>query len=159
MTNGAAGSRSTSAADNRRMSSSHAYLHPILGSRPNLEVRTGCWVKRVEIDGNGARYRRRVPHADLLTQATVRARREVILTAGAIDTPKLLMLSGVGPVEHLREFGIETRVDSPGVGSNLDDHVEGIVQWDASRPMVRTSTSGGRSGCSRPPSQASTGPT
>ena len=77
---------------------------------------------------------------DLLTQASVKARREVILSAGAIDTPKLLMLSGVGPGDHLREFGIETLVDSPGVGENLDDHVEGIVQWDAKRPMIRTST-------------------
>ena len=53
------------------------------------------------------------------------------VSAGAIDTPKLLMLSGVGPAEHLQEFGIQTLVDSPGVGANLDDHVEGIVQWDA----------------------------
>ena len=77
---------------------------------------------------------------DLLTQASVKARREVILSAGAIDTPKLLMLSGIGPGEHLHEFGIETLVHSPGVGANLDDHVEGIVQWDAKKPMIRTST-------------------
>jgi GMC oxidoreductase len=64
----------------------------------------------------------------------------VILSAGAIDTPKLLMLSGVGPGEHLQEFEIETLVDSPGVGANLDDHVEGIVQWDSKQPMIRTST-------------------
>jgi choline oxidase len=64
----------------------------------------------------------------------------VILSAGAIDSPKLLMLSGVGPGAHLREFGIETLVDLPGVGANLDDHVEGIVQWDSLKPMVRNST-------------------
>ena len=122
------------------MSSSHAYLHPILDSRPNLEVRTGCWVRRVDFDEE--RRARSVAYLtpDLLTQASVRARREVILSAGAIDTPKLLMLSGIGPGEHLREFGIETLVDSPGVGANLDDHVEGIVQWDARKPMIRTST-------------------
>ena len=61
------------------------------------------------------------------------ARREVIVTAGAIDTPKLLMLSGIGPTVHLREIGIAVRVDSPGVGSNLDDHVEGLVFWEASQ--------------------------
>ncbi len=64
----------------------------------------------------------------------------MILSAGAIDTPKLLMLSGVGPGDHLQEFGIEVKVDSPGVGANLDDHVEGIVQWDAKQPMIRPST-------------------
>jgi choline oxidase len=64
----------------------------------------------------------------------------VILSAGAIDTPKLLMLSGIGPGEHLQEFGIQTLVDAPGVGANLDDHVEGIVQWDAKQPMIRHST-------------------
>ena len=139
MTNGAGWFQINSAADNTRMSSSHAYLHPIIGQRPNLEIRTHCWVKRVAIEdrrATGVEYLT----PDLLTQASVRARREVILSAGAIDTPKLLMLSGVGPGAHLQEFGIETLVDSPGVGANLDDHVEGIVQWDAKQPMIRTST-------------------
>ena len=82
----------------------------------------------------------RYQRPDLTGYDVVSARREVIVTAGAIDTPKLLMLSGIGPAEHLREFGIDVRVDSPGVGSNLDDHVEGLVFWEASRPMVKTST-------------------
>ena len=121
------------------MSSSHAYLHPILGSRPNLEVRVGCWVNRVALeDGRACAVEYLTP--DLLTHGSVRARREVILSAGSIDTPKLLMLSGIGPGEHLHEFGIQTLVHSPGVGANLDDHVEGIVQWDAKKPMIRTST-------------------
>jgi choline dehydrogenase len=137
--NGAGWFQINSSPDNTRMSSSHAYLHPILGRRANLQIRTQSWVKRVEIQ-NGRATAVEYLTPDLLTTASVRARREVILSAGAIDTPKLLMLSGVGPGEHLQEFGIDTLVDLPGVGSNLDDHVEGIVQWDAKQPMVRDST-------------------
>jgi choline oxidase len=123
-----------------RMSSSVAYLHPILESRRNLDVRTNCWVAEILFDDSltatGVRYQR----PDLSRYDVVSARREVIITAGAIDTPKLLMLSGIGPADHLREIGIDVRVDSPGVGSNLDDHVEGLVFWESSRPMVKKST-------------------
>ncbi|AFM17833.1 choline dehydrogenase-like flavoprotein [Mycolicibacterium chubuense NBB4] len=123
-----------------RMSSSHAFLHPILGTRENLEVWTDSWVAEVLFDealrATGVRYQR----TDLTGYDTVTARREVILTAGAIDTPKLLMLSGIGPTAHLREVGVPVRVDAPGVGANLDDHVEGLVFWEASKPMVTTST-------------------
>jgi choline oxidase len=126
--------------DGTRMSTSHAYLHPILDTRRNLEVRTGCWVSEILFDeaknATGVRYQR----PDLTGYDTVSARREVVVTAGSIDTPKLLMLSGIGPTAHLREVGIPVRVDSPGVGSNLDDHVEGLVFWEASKPMVTTST-------------------
>ncbi len=138
--NGAGWFQINAADDGTRMSSSHAYLHPILGSRRNLEVRTGCWVAEILFDdalnATGVRYQR----PDLTGHDMVSARREVIVTAGAIDTPKLLMLSGIGPSVHLREMGIGVRVDSPGVGSNLDDHVEGLVFWEASQPMVTTST-------------------
>ena len=138
--NGAGWFQINAAEDGTRMSTSHAYLHPILGTRKNLEVRTNSWVAEVLFDeslnATGVRYQR----PDLTGYDVVSARREVIVTAGAIDTPKLLMLSGIGPAEHLREFGIDVRVDSPGVGSNLDDHVEGLVFWEASRPMVTTST-------------------
>jgi choline dehydrogenase len=137
--NGAGWFQINAAEDGTRMSTSHAYLHPILGSRPNLHVRTGCFVSEVVFEATtavGVRYQR----PDLTGHDVVRAAREVILTAGAIDTPKLLMLSGIGPAEHLREMGIEVRVDAPGVGANLDDHVEGLVFWEASRPMVTEST-------------------
>ncbi|MDQ2881705.1 MAG: GMC family oxidoreductase N-terminal domain-containing protein [Actinomycetota bacterium] len=124
--------------DNTRSSSSRGYLHPIMGRRPNLVVRTDAWVKQVLFDADqratGAEY------FESGRSATAHARWEVILSAGAIDTPKLLMLSGIGPAEHLRGVGIGVLVDSPGVGSNLDDHVEGLVMWEASKPMVTRST-------------------
>lgn len=123
-----------------RMSSSHAYLHPIRESRPNLTVLTNSWISEIEFDETNRATGVRFQRPDLTGYDVVEARREVIVTAGAIDTPKLLMLSGIGPAEHLTEIGIPVRVDSPGVGSNLDDHVEGLVFWEASRPMVTTST-------------------
>jgi choline oxidase len=125
--------------DGTRASASHAYLHPIMGKRPNLEVRTGAWASRVLFDGRratGVEYQQDIGPG----RHTVTARREVVLSAGAIDTPKLLMLSGIGQAGHLREFGIDVLVDAPGVGANLDDHVEGLVMWEAARPMVTTST-------------------
>lgn len=125
--------------DGTRSSTSHAYLHPILAGRDNLVVRTGCWTESVLFDGRaatGVRYQR----PDLTGFDVVGARREVILSAGAINTPQLLMLSGIGPAKHLRDHGIAPLVDLPGVGANLDDHVEGLVSWDAARPMVTTSS-------------------
>ncbi|MBC3193153.1 GMC family oxidoreductase N-terminal domain-containing protein [Pseudonocardia sp. C8] len=139
VTDGAGYFQINSFPDGTRASASVSYLHPILDSRPNLEVWTGCWASRVLFDGTratGVEYQRGI----LPTREQVHADREVILSAGAIDTPKLLMLSGIGPAEHLREFGIDVRSDLPGVGSNLDDHVEGLVFWDAARPMVTEST-------------------
>jgi len=126
--------------NNLRMSSSRSYLHAIMGQRRNLAVQTGACAKRVVFDA--AKKAAGVLYLDSATFDTryVHARREVILSAGAIDTPKLLMLSGIGPARHLREVGIDVLVDSPGVGSNLDDHVEGLVMWEASRPMVSCST-------------------
>ena len=138
--NGAGWFQINASDDGLRMSTSHAYLHPILGNRSNLDVLTGCWVSEILIDdtltATGVRYQR----PDLTGYDTASARSEVIVTAGAIDTPKLLMLSGIGPSVHLREMGIDVRVDSPGVGANLDDHVEGLVFWEASKPMVTTSS-------------------
>ena len=125
--------------DGTRASASVSYLHPVMGHRPNLEVITGAWASRVLFDGSraiGVEYQRDIGPG----RRTVAARREVVLSAGAIDTPKLLLLSGIGPAAQLREHGIAVRVDAPGVGANLDDHVEGLVMWEASRPMVDRST-------------------
>ncbi|WP_243793948.1 GMC family oxidoreductase [Saccharopolyspora gloriosae] len=125
--------------DGTRSSSSVSYLHPIIGKRPNLEVRTDVRAKKVTFDGKratGVNYL----DPDLIHTRTVQARREVVLSTGAIDTPKLLMLSGIGPAEHLREVGVDVLVDSPGVGSNLQDHPEGVIGWDAKQPMPTEST-------------------
>ncbi|MEE4021967.1 GMC oxidoreductase [Gordonia sp. PKS22-38] len=128
--------------DGVRSSSSVSYLHPIL-DRPNLTVRTGAWVKRIVIEhSDGAP---RAVGVELTDNAfgrtvTLRADREVIISAGAIDTPKLLMLSGIGPTVHLREHGLDVVVDAPGVGANLQDHPEGVIGFETTRPMTREST-------------------
>ncbi|PXY28168.1 GMC family oxidoreductase [Prauserella muralis] len=125
--------------DGTRSSASVSYLHPIMGKRSNLEVRTGVRAKRLTFDGlrcTGVE----VLTEDLLHSEPIVARREVIVSTGAIDTPKLLMLSGIGPAEHLTGLGIDVLVDSPGIGENLQDHPEGLVQWEARKPMVGDST-------------------
>lgn len=124
--------------DGMRSSASVSYLHPVL-DRPNLEVRTRLRAQRLLFTGRrcvGVDYRT----DDLVRSASVTARREVVVSCGAIETPKLLMLSGIGPATHLREVGVEVLLDSPGVGENLQDHPEAVVQWEAARPMVREST-------------------
>lgn len=124
--------------DGVRASASVSYLHPVLG-RPNLEVRTGAWVKRLTFDGRrctGAEYLT----PDLVHSRRVSARREVVLSCGSLDSPKLLMLSGIGSARHLRDVGVEVLLDAPGVGENLQDHPEGIVQWEARQPMPTRST-------------------
>lgn len=125
--------------DGVRSSSSVSYLHPIL-DRQNLQVLTGLRAKKLNFDADNRCTGVDVLGTDLLHTRTITARREVVLAAGAIDSPKLLMLSGIGPAEHLREIGVDLRVDSPGVGSNLQDHPEGIIQWEAKQPMVTEST-------------------
>jgi choline dehydrogenase len=102
----------------RRWSVADGYIHPNR-NRPNFTVRTEAFVQRIEMDGHratGVTYRRGG------VSETVNADAEVILSAGAIGSPQILMLSGIGPGAHLREHGIDVAVDSPGVGQNLQDH-------------------------------------
>ncbi len=115
--------------DGRRWSAADAYLHPAM-SRPNLEVLTDARAIEVVIEAGraaGVRYLRRG------VEELARAETEVILAAGAIGSPQLLMLSGVGPADHLRDLGILVRVDSPGVGANLSDHPVVTAMWDTPR--------------------------
>ena len=103
-----------------RCSAAAAYLHPHM-DRPNLTVVTGAHATRILFDGRravGVRHRRRGREAE------VRARREVILSGGAFNSPQLLLLSGVGAADDLRAHGIEPVHELPGVGRNLQDHLD-----------------------------------
>ncbi|MBZ4020710.1 GMC family oxidoreductase [Streptomyces purpurogeneiscleroticus] len=118
---------------NKRSSASVAYLHPVL-DRPNLTLKLETWAHEVVPDGDGRTTCVRVRSADG-TESTLRAERELLLCAGAIDTPRLLMLSGIGPADQLRELGIEVRADLPGVGENLLDHPESVIVWETDGPL------------------------
>jgi len=116
----------------RRCSAARAYLHPAM-RRPNLTVRTHALATRVVFEGRravGVRYRRGE------SEQEVRARREVILCAGAINSPQLLKLSGVGPAEELAALGIPLVHASPGVGENLQDHLELYIQLRSREPVT-----------------------
>jgi choline dehydrogenase len=108
--------------DGVRHSTVDGYLHPVLG-RPNLTVRTGAAVTRISFDG------RKATGVALSAGLQVSARRGVILAAGSLRTPQLLLLSGVGPAAHLREHGIAVLGDLPGVGANLHDHPMITPAW------------------------------
>ena len=103
----------------RRWSAADAYLRPA-ARRRNLTIESGASVRGIDIGygrASAVRWRDRRGR-----EQVARARREVVLCAGAIASPQLLMLSGVGPPDHLAEHGIEALVESPGVGENLQDH-------------------------------------
>jgi choline dehydrogenase-like flavoprotein len=110
-----------------RFSAAKAYLAPHRG-RANLTVVTGAHTTRIRFDG------RRALGVDALVDGARRqfdARREVVVCAGALQSPQLLMLSGVGPGDHLREHGVAVVHDLPGVGQHLHDHVDVVQVWDA----------------------------
>ena len=114
-----------------RASSADAYLRPNL-DRPNLTVATGCLVTRLLIDRGqctGVRFIRDGEAAE------ARATGEVILAAGAIGSPQLLMLSGIGPADQLRGLGVEVAADLPGVGANLQDHPVVYTSHAATAPL------------------------
>jgi choline dehydrogenase len=110
----------------RRLSAARAYLHPVM-KRPNLEVRTKTFVESVLFDrtrATGVRAGGETILAD-----------EVILCGGAINSPQLLQLSGVGGARELEELGIDVLHDLPGVGENLQDHLEVYVQYACTQPV------------------------
>ncbi|MFN3993561.1 MAG: choline dehydrogenase [Tabrizicola flagellatus] len=115
----------------RRWSAANAYLKPALKGG-NVQVVRG-FARRVVMEG------RRAVGVEIDTRAgrqVIRAGREVIIAASSINSPKLLMLSGIGPAAHLKEHGIEVVADRPGVGANLQDHLEIYMQFAASQPIT-----------------------
>jgi choline dehydrogenase len=114
----------------RRWSAANAYLRPAL-KRPNVRLVRGLAL-RVAFDGAKATG---VVFEQGGQQKVLSATREVILSASSINSPKLLMLSGIGPAEHLREHGIDVRADRPGVGQNLQDHLELYLQMTCLQPI------------------------
>jgi choline dehydrogenase len=115
----------------RRWSAANAYLRPAL-KRKNVSLVSG-FARCVTIENQRAvgveiERRRKVE--------VVKARREVILAASSINSPKLLMLSGIGPAAHLKEHGIEVVADRPGVGQNLQDHLELYIQQASTKPIT-----------------------
>jgi len=115
-----------------RCSTATAYLRPAR-SRPNLRVETEAHATRVLFDGRkvtGVVYRQGG------RDVTVRAQREVVLAAGALQSPQILQLSGVGPSALLREFGVPVVHDLPGVGENLQDHLQARVIFRCTKPIT-----------------------
>ncbi len=115
----------------RRWSAANAYLKPAMAGG-NVQVVRGL-ARRVVMEG------RRAVGVEVDTRSgreVIKAGREVILAASSINSPKLLMLSGIGPAAHLREHGIEVMADRPGVGANLQDHLEIYMQFAASQPVT-----------------------
>ncbi len=119
----------------RRLSAARAYLHPVL-RRPNLEVVTHAHATRLVMEGNravGVEYvRRRGNRSGSLRVARAA---EVLLCGGAINSPQLLQLSGIGPAGVLEDAGVAPAVEVPGVGENLQDHLEVYVQYACKQPV------------------------
>jgi choline dehydrogenase len=111
----------------RRWSAADGFLSARVRKRPNLTVATDAHVTKILLEHGraiGVEYARRRG-----TPETARAEREVILSAGAYASPQLLMLSGIGPADHLREHGIDVFVDQPNVGAHLQEHPMALLNW------------------------------
>ncbi len=116
----------------KRWSAAQAYLRPVL-SRANLTTETGAMTHRILFDGDTAVG---VEYVQDGKTVRVAARKEVIVSSGAINSPQLLMLSGIGPEAELQKHGIKVKADRPGVGQNLQDHLELYVQHECKEPVT-----------------------
>ncbi len=118
----------------RRWSTANAYLRPAL-KRQNVRLLNG-FARRVVIENQRAAGVEIEAHGRI---EVVKARREVIVAASSINSPKILMLSGIGPARHLRDNGIAVVADRPGVGANLQDHLELYIQQESTQPITLNS--------------------
>lgn len=117
----------------RRLSTARAYLTDTVRRRANLTIAAGTLVDTLIFDGrrvSGVRLSRDGAHHDVLS------RKSVVLCAGAVGSPHLLMRSGIGPAQHLRERGIDVVLDLPAVGSNLQDHPDLAIQYACTKPVT-----------------------
>jgi choline oxidase len=117
-----------------RQSSAQAYIHPLLPSARNLTVLTNTTANKIALD------ERHVAYAVETDTSIIEASREIVLCCGTFDTPKLLLLSGIGPRSHLDQMGIPLKVELAGVGENLLDHPEGVIIWEANLPVSDETT-------------------
>ena len=108
----------------KRLSSYRAFVAPVLTQRPNLQVMTGCEVDSLILEGNSVRGLKLQHQGETLS---LHANREVILCAGSIGSPAILLKSGIGPEAELAQAGVTSRHHLPGVGKNLQDHLDGLV--------------------------------
>ena len=115
----------------RRWSTARAYLDPAR-KRPNLTIRTGALATKILVEGSRAAG---VEFAVAGRSQAARASREVLVCGGAVNTPQLLLLSGIGPADELAAHGIAAVLDLPGVGRNLHDHIEFYVQHECTQPV------------------------
>lgn len=118
--------------DGLRWSTANAYLRPVM-KRPNLDLRIRALARRVVFDGRRATG---VEVEERGREYTAIADREVLVCTGAINSPQLLMLSGLGPADHLREHDIPVLQDMPGVGQDLQDHLEVYIQNSCREPIT-----------------------
>ena len=115
----------------KRCSASTAFLRPVRHRR-NLAIATDCLVRRVVVEGGRATG---VEVSEGADARTIRAKREVILSAGTVNSPQVLMLSGIGPGGELGRHGIPVLHDLPGVGRNLQDHVDCVLAYACTKPV------------------------
>jgi choline dehydrogenase len=140
----------------RRHSAADAFLAPVLG-RPNLTVWSQTTARRLLVDGG------RVTGVELGREGRVEriaVAREVVLASGVIESPKLLMLSGIGPADALKALAVQPLVDAPEVGANLHDHPRVSLRWASHRPLPGSSVSAGllvhSESAGSPPTEAAT---